>query len=485
MIAFAILIIAIKLTLLWLLALYIDRHNQRESAAWQHRLLLMLLLASPVLLFTPWLGWLEIPVAVGQSMAQHWQTVESWVVALSLLYSMVFFTLLFDRIINLLQLYRQERSYRPAPDQINKVIADFFKNFNTVKNVQCVVAPSDAVFAYVWRPVGLGAHRLVLSRGVLALSPQQQSIILSHECAHIERQDWLYQQFTYCVCCLFWWFPGFWLLSRKLQHLAEQATDDLAIEQLGGRNAKLASHYAELLLDIKNRTLPTNAPTTNAVAGHRFYLRVEYLLEQFISHSSLERPEKRSVGIITVLWLLPLLLVNAELQPKTQPITPWLPVADQESEPVKSAAAVPDIIFKKPKRQNPILPPPVLNQQPQPLALEEINVIAHKPTFNPSSYNQLELPSVQWQGYLPEITASPSYPKRALMRGITGTVIAKFAIDRQGFAFNVEIVSAEPEGWFEQAVIKSINDSQFKPFTINGNPVALSDVTEAFVFKLQ
>ncbi len=69
--------------------------------------------------------------------------------------------------------------------------------------------------------------------------------MLVHEQQHVRRGDWAVALLARVNRCLFWFHPGAWWLERELAALAEQACDDAALLELGGRDC-----YARALLDM-------------------------------------------------------------------------------------------------------------------------------------------------------------------------------------------------------------------------------------------
>ena len=65
----------------------------------------------------------------------------------------------------------------------------------------------------------------------------------------------------------------------------------------------------------------------------------------------------------------------------------------------------------------------------------------------------------------------PVYPMRARRRGIQGWVKVAFIVDEQGHVLDVTILTAEPQGIFDQSVKRCVAGWRFKPGTIEGVPV--------------
>lgn len=65
----------------------------------------------------------------------------------------------------------------------------------------------------------------------------------------------------------------------------------------------------------------------------------------------------------------------------------------------------------------------------------------------------------------------PDYPYRARRRNISGQVVLKFLVDTQGRVTRVSVISAEPEGVFEESAREAVSKWRFKPGLIKGKPV--------------
>ena len=65
----------------------------------------------------------------------------------------------------------------------------------------------------------------------------------------------------------------------------------------------------------------------------------------------------------------------------------------------------------------------------------------------------------------------PSYPAAAKEQGLNGRVVLRFVVDIDGWACEPEVISAEPEGIFEQAALDAVAEYRFKPAEKDGKPV--------------
>ena len=62
----------------------------------------------------------------------------------------------------------------------------------------------------------------------------------------------------------------------------------------------------------------------------------------------------------------------------------------------------------------------------------------------------------------------PVYPLRARNRGIEGWVKVAFIVDETGHVTDISILKSNPEGVFDQSVIRCVSGWRFKPGTVEG-----------------
>ena len=66
----------------------------------------------------------------------------------------------------------------------------------------------------------------------------------------------------------------------------------------------------------------------------------------------------------------------------------------------------------------------------------------------------------------------PAYPLKARKKNITGKVLVRFLVRSDGQVDSVRIVSAEPEGVFEESVLAAVQTWRFAPGQVDGRAVA-------------
>jgi protein TonB len=86
---------------------------------------------------------------------------------------------------------------------------------------------------------------------------------------------------------------------------------------------------------------------------------------------------------------------------------------------------------------------------------------------------------------IPLVRITPDYPPRAQTRGIEGWVKVQFSITSTGLVRDAFVVEAEPEGWFEDAALKTIARWRYKPRVADGVPVDRVGMQTVIRFDLE
>jgi protein TonB len=86
--------------------------------------------------------------------------------------------------------------------------------------------------------------------------------------------------------------------------------------------------------------------------------------------------------------------------------------------------------------------------------------------------------------YLPIVKVAPVYPRRALQRGIEGTVLLEFTVTKQGSVRDPVVLEANPPNIFEQAAIDAALKFKYKPRVINGEPAEVAGVQNLIRFEM-
>ncbi|MEO0470351.1 MAG: M56 family metallopeptidase, partial [Bacteroidota bacterium] len=98
------------------------------------------------------------------------------------------------------------------------------------------------------------------------ISPSQLDAILAHELAHIQRHDFLINQFHALVEMLFFYHPAYWWISSRLRDEREHCCDDVAVAVCGD-----AIGYARILTEMEEKRIK-QSPLAMGFLGHRKHL---------------------------------------------------------------------------------------------------------------------------------------------------------------------------------------------------------------------
>lgn len=85
---------------------------------------------------------------------------------------------------------------------------------------------------------------------------------------------------------------------------------------------------------------------------------------------------------------------------------------------------------------------------------------------------------------VPLVRVNPQYPARAMQRGIEGWVQLRFTVSAAGTVKDVQVESADPPSYFEQAAINAVSRYKYKPSVVDGKPVDTPGVRVILQFNL-
>lgn len=149
-------------------------------------------------------------------------------------------------------------------------------------------------------PITIGRTVLVPAE-FPAWDAKTRQAVLAHEGAHARRGDFYLLFVAGIHKAVFWFSPLSWWLHARLAQLAEAASDDAAIEQLGDRPS-----YAEILLDFARRPnralIGMEMARPAGIAG-----RVDRVLEE----TAVAQPPSRKWKTLAAFAAMPMLLVPA------------------------------------------------------------------------------------------------------------------------------------------------------------------------------
>ena len=183
--------------------------------------------------------------------------------------------------------------------------------------------PALAISESVAVPVTLGvfAPVIVLPAKSAEWDERKCRAVLAHELSHVARRDALTFMFSHFHRCLFWFSPLAWWLDRELRTLAEQASDDWALEQVQD-----GIYYAELLLgfsnDLDGAPMRVRWEGASMTKGIRVNERVERILR---APGTWPKRMRKPVAVALAIVAAPVIYFAASVRPAVAPQEPAPP----------------------------------------------------------------------------------------------------------------------------------------------------------------
>ncbi|WP_325895309.1 energy transducer TonB [Grimontia sp. NTOU-MAR1] len=88
------------------------------------------------------------------------------------------------------------------------------------------------------------------------------------------------------------------------------------------------------------------------------------------------------------------------------------------------------------------------------------------------------------QAAMPLVRIQPSYPTKALRRGIEGYVVVSFTINEEGRPSGIKIIEASPKRIFDREAIRAIKKWKYTPLLIDGKAVSQPGQSQKLEFVL-
>ena len=152
-----------------------------------------------------------------------------------------------------------------------------------------------------------------------------------------------------------------------------------------------------------------------------------------------------------------------------------------------------EIIERKPNK--PRKPPPPAKPPPQPPVpkLDSLQASAKKVAITAVPVQtDIELSAGGFSlglgegDYLPIVKVAPTYPQRALSRGVEGSCIVEYTVTKQGTVKDVRVVESEcRNSLFTRASVDAAAKFKYKPRVVDGQPVEVPGVRNKFTYKLE
>jgi hypothetical protein len=193
------------------------------------------------------------------------------------------------------------------------------------------IRESDQVSA----PVTLGIFRstIVVPGDWREWEDDKWNAVVAHERSHIARRDPAVQMLSAIHCALVWHSPLSWFLNRRIVRVAEEASDDAAVEATRDR-----ATYAELLLEFMQRGVRSG--NWQGVAMAR-YGRPDERIHRILDGTALSRGVTRWSAVAILALGSPLAYLAASAQPQSQVAAPQAPSGPQAPTAPRGPSAAP------------------------------------------------------------------------------------------------------------------------------------------------
>lgn len=382
-------------------------------------------------------------------------------------------------------------------------LSEFHKISRSVRLLQC---RSPLAMPLTW---GIVRPVIVLPSSAAHWDDERRRIVLSHELAHIARQDWSLQICAELTSAIYWFHPLIWLAAARLRQESERASDDAVL--LSG---VAPSRYASQLLDLARVLENTGRAWSNALAIARpsnLERRFTAMLDPSIDRSRLSRRTKLFVPFFALCLLLPLAALHLSAQNLSGKVTGTL--HDPSGSGVANATIIMsnhtantidmttsdrdgNFSFKalpsgeyelkamKPGFQVYRLPQVNLTSGSdfsQNISLEigtimeEVQVVPAG-TRQPLPVGTTGKPSRLRLGGDLEASkivskVQPVYPDSAKSAGISGTVILHAVISMDGKPLSLRVMNSQIDPDLARSAVEAVSQWRYTPTLLNGEPI--------------
>ncbi|MCB1669703.1 MAG: M56 family metallopeptidase [Gammaproteobacteria bacterium] len=336
---------------------------------------------------------------------------------------------------------------------------------------------------------GIVEHRLILPCAARDWDPELLRQAIAHELGHIERNDWVARLLGRLALCLYWPNPLIWFAARRLKLASEQACDDAAIDSCHSEVT-----YASNLLQVAGG-LQRKAVSPLAVAlfsrTSELTLRIQHILKADHNREFLRADEIGTATLLTLLLVIPLSVLDVSAQTMAPVIHSRMVI------PVTMDAPENAQIAESGQPGSTMAAPQYFETNARP-SLEPVNLnpdaFAGRHSDHTSSSSiqisdsQFRLPQESlfrnWEA-APLLVRTPTYPLRALHKGIEGHVVAEFRIGEDGKVTDTTIIESVPTGVFDNAVLRAVEQFIYYPEVVAGIGGNNQPVRKRFQFALE
>ena len=400
-------------------------------------------------------------------------------------------------------------------------LSQFHRLARSVRLLQCGSSLAMPLTWGIFRPV------IVLPSDATDWPEDRRRIVLSHELAHIARNDWLLQICAELTRAIYWFHPLVWLAAAQLRQESERACDDAVL--LSGI---APSHYASQLLDLARTLKNSHHGWSTALAIARptnLERRFIAMLNPNLNRERVSRKTRLLARIAAVCLLLPLAALRLpgqnlsgkftgtifDISDATVPnativmtnhkantvdmttsdaegnfVFKALPAGEYEMKVLKPGFATylaPQVVLEpgrdlalNAKLQMGVLTDTVdVEYRGQPNALK---AQAEGSTESTASSKRIRIGgNVEFSKLITKV--QPIYPASAKAAGVQGTVLLHAIVSKDGRPLALQVLNSQVNPDLARAAVEAVSQWRYEPTLLNGEPVEI-DTTIQVNFKL-
>jgi len=292
----------------------------------------------------------------------------------------------------------------------------------------------------------------------------------------------LIQNTLILLSCALWFSPAVSRAVRRISEYSEFACDDEVIQSGNSR-----ADYAEDILDLSLRT--QLSPAIVSISSGNLSHRIQLVLEGGRSRQKQHRKSECITPIGIAFLLAPFFFTY--VAPKA--------AIEQRNEFGFHIITPGAFTEKETNEASDFKPIKYVSGKPQ----ESLRIIEYRSQFEqPTSINHnnthttkvdLELahesitpvaPEVEAQGFLPVYFQPPSYPSRAIQKGIEAKISVTFDVNATGAITNLRFDNQPHLNYFKKPIETALKNSKYKPLYLDNVAVEVKNVQQKFSFKL-
>jgi len=401
-------------------------------------------------------------------------------------------------------------------------LADISGSLEIARRVTVLQCSDPAAMPVTW---GVFRPRIILPAGAAEWSSDRRRIVLTHELAHIARQDWPVQICAELVRAFYWFHPLAWIAAARLRQESERACDDSVL------NSGLdASDYADQLLELA-RTLKSSErgwSVALAVARRPSHLERRFLamLNPCTNRRGVSPRARRLAKLVALGVLLPLAAVRLPAQNLSGKFTgtifdvsgaavpnATIVMTNHKAKTIDMTAsgaeggfsfkALPageyDMKVLKPGF-DPYRAPQIVLEPNRDLSLnirldveavtQVVDVPAEGAAQAPASAQTAEKSrptrlriggNVESAKLLKKV--QPVYPDAAKASGVEGTVVLHAVVSKDGKPLSLQVMNSQVDPQLARAAIEAVSQWRYASTLLNGEPIEI-DTTISVNFTL-